>query len=347
MLDFLIVILCLFINAFFSAYEMAFVTISRLDIEEMDEAKSIIKLVKGFKKNPERTLSVIQIGITLVGAIAAAVGGTGAVEFLEPYLVEKFNISKTFGEAISVTAVIIPLTYFSVVFGELLPKTIALRHPKAILSFGTNALFVIDRMLSPIVSFLEISTGFLLRKLGLSTKKEQQEGTLIVDVGTLPQYHKTFVQNLISLKGKSVQKSLMSREQVALLHFSNSKEEVRKKLGMAPHTRFPVLDGETLVGFLHARVFNELQNAENISWESLIRPMIQVRKKEKILEVFLKMQKQRQHLAGVLDDDDKFIGIISIEDILEEVVGDIDEDYDPHQISQILSRRGKMSLRSH
>lgn len=327
---------------------MAFVTISRQDIEEMDdEGKSIVKLVKAFKKNPERTLSVIQIGITFVGAIAAAVGGTGAVESLEPYLVKRFNISKTLGEAIAVSAVIIPLTYFSVVFGELLPKTIALRHPRSILSFGTRALSLIDRVLSPIVTFLEISTGFLLKKLGLSSKEDQQEGSLTVDIGTLPPYHRTFVQNLISLKGKSVQRALIPRQQVAFLNFSDSKDEVRRKIGIAPHTRFPVLDGETLVGFLHARVFNELKEAETIPWESLIRPMIQVGKKEKVLEVFLKMQKQRQHLAGVLNNEEKFIGILSIEDILEEVVGDIDEDYDPHKVSQLLSRRAKMRIKNH
>ena len=129
MLDFFIVMACLLINAFFSAYEMAFVTVSREEIEELDENSSTQRKLKVFKKKPERTLSVIQIGITLVGAIAAAVGGTGAVESLEPWIVENYGLSRSLAEAVSVTAVIVPLTYFSVVFGELVPKTIALKHP--------------------------------------------------------------------------------------------------------------------------------------------------------------------------------------------------------------------------
>jgi len=155
MLDILIVIICLIINAFFSAYEMAFVTVSKDEIEELQDTKKLISSLLGtFKKKPERTLSIIQISITLVGAIAAAVGGTGAVETLEPYLVHNYGISNSMAEGISVAIVILPLTYFSVVFGELLPKTVALKHPVRVLILGTNVLKLIDTILSPIVTVL-------------------------------------------------------------------------------------------------------------------------------------------------------------------------------------------------
>src|SRR4051812_13009732 len=110
MLDFFIVVLCLAINAFFSAYEMAFVTITKEEINELDERGSTAPRLLLFKKKPERTLSVIQIGITLVGAIAAAVGGTGAVESLEPYIVENYHLSPAMSQVIAVTVVILPLT---------------------------------------------------------------------------------------------------------------------------------------------------------------------------------------------------------------------------------------------
>src|SRR5690606_20800940 len=128
MLDLLIVLICLCLNAFFSAYAMAFVSVSREAMQDLKEG-CIKRRTSDFKRRPERTLSVIQVGITLVGAVAAAVGGTGAVESLEPYFVERWALDRSLAEAISVTLVIVPLTYFTVVFGELVPKTIALKHP--------------------------------------------------------------------------------------------------------------------------------------------------------------------------------------------------------------------------
>lgn len=336
MLDFLIVLICLTLNAFFSAYEMAFVTVSKQEIQEMESRR-----LSRFKQKPERTLSIIQIGITLVGAIAAAVGGTGAVESMEPYLVNRFDISKTLGEAISVIAVIIPLTYFTVVFGELLPKTIALRHPKKVLTLGTRALSLVDKFLSPIVSFLELSTNFLLKKLNLyaSSEWDNEEGSYVIDVGSLPTYHKTFVQNLVSLKLKRVREAMVDWENVCYMNFSDTEEEIKQKISKKPYSRYPVVDGTTLVGLLHIKEFHEAYREPEIPWESLIRPMIAVHEREKILEVFLKMQKNRYHLAMVIDAEGHFLGIVSLEDILEEIVGDIQEDVESDKIARLLSRR--------
>lgn len=349
MLDFLIVLICLSLNAFFSAYEMAFVTVSNQDINDMgSEKSSLIKRLSYFKKKPERTLSVIQIGITLVGAIAAAVGGTGAVESLEPYLVAKFAISKTLGEFISVISVIIPLTYFTVVFGELLPKTIALRHPKRVLSLGTRTLALVDKFLSPIVTFLELSTSYLLKKLKLYSTSEwdEEEGSFMIDVGALPTYHKTFVQNLVSMKAKRVREAMVEWNDVCYLNFSDSEEEIKHKISHKPYSRYPVVDGAILVGLLHIKEFHEAYREPDIPWESLIRPMITVHEKEKILEVFLKMQKHRYHLAMVIDSEGAFLGIVSLEDILEEIVGDIQEDVESDKIARLLSRRSGFKIKN-
>jgi putative hemolysin len=129
-LEFIVVLICLLLNSFFAAFEMAFVTVTKEDLaDSADKFKDEITKIFLLKKNPERTLSVIQIGISLVGAISAAVGGNGAVESFSPYLESKFGLSPTMAEATSVLSVILPLTYLSVVFGELVPKTIALNNP--------------------------------------------------------------------------------------------------------------------------------------------------------------------------------------------------------------------------
>lgn len=346
MLDIFIVFLCLVLNAFFSAYEMAFVTVSKDQLSEVEESSpSLFRRIRFFKKKPERTLSVIQIGITLVGAIAAAVGGTGAVEELEPILIQKFQLSPTLAEALAVATVILPLTYLSVVFGELIPKTFALRHPIKILKFGTKILFLIDKALSPIVGFLELSTSFFLRSLKLKDGQSQVDATqLMIDIGHLPNYHKNFVYNLISLKGYTVKKTYIPKEELDYIEFSDTKEDILEKMGQTPHTRYPVMDADTVVGILHTKVFKDISEDPKISWESIIRPMTIVYLKENILDVFLKMQKKRQHMAGVFNEKDEFIGIITLLDILEEIVGDIEEEANTRFIHKIIARRNNINL---
>ncbi len=346
MLDFFIVLLCLVVNAFFSAYEMAFVTISREDLSEMEDSKaSIAKKLSLFKKKPERTLSVIQIGITLVGAIAAAVGGTGAVESLEPYIVKTYGLSNSIAEAISVTVVIIPLTYFSVVFGELVPKTIALRHPVNVLRFGTNFLAIIDRLLSPIVSFLEISTEFLLKILRLNSKiDEVDEIPMSIDIGGLKGYHQKFVMNLVELKGKKVFRSMIPWEKVLYLNFSDSDEESKNKIYHSSHSRIPVIDGDTLVGILHVKELADISPDSKADWQSIIRPALVISPLEKTLDAFIKMQEQNYHMA-VIREGEEYKGIITIEDIIEEIVGDIRDDLEKSRTSKILSNRSKISIK--
>ncbi|WP_408097095.1 hemolysin family protein [Peredibacter sp. HCB2-198] len=344
MLDFLIVAACLVVNAFFSAYEMAFVTITREEIDELEDQKSIHKRLTFFKKKPERTLSVIQIGITLVGAIAAAVGGTGAVESLEPYIVENYGVSNSVAEAIAVMVVIAPLTYFSVVFGELVPKTVALKHPLKIIGIGTPVLSFIDSFLSPIVTFLEISTNSLLKVIGIEGNEEDESMGQSVEIGNLPEYHQKFVKNLVALKGRNVSKAMIPWEKVAHLNFSDSEEEVRHKMASAPHSRFPVIDGDVVVGILLKKDLPDSQIQNQMPWQGVLRSALKVPDSERVLEAFLRMQEKQTQLAVVENKEAQFVGIITIEDIIEEVVGDINDRADS-MTSRILSNRPKISLK--
>lgn len=347
MLEFAVVIICLFVNAFFSAFEMAFVTTSKEEINELEEAgQSVAKKLSLFKKKPERTLSVIQIGITLVGAIAAAVGGNGAVESLVPYIVENYGLSASTAEGIAVIIAILPLTYFSVVFGELLPKTIALKHPEKILIFGTGILGSIDRILSPIVSFLEVSTNFLLKLIGIQNAEDEEEDVgQTIEIGSLQAYHQKFVQNLVALKGKKVSKTMIPWDKVAYMNYSDSEEEVRAKIGSTPHSRFPVVDLDTIVGILNVKELPETHKQIQMPWQSVLRPAIIVPETEKILEAFLKMQAKQNHIAVVVRDE-TFAGILTIEDVIEEIVGDIHDNSDYSRASRMLSNRSKINLKS-
>lgn len=345
MLDLLIIVICLTVNAVFSAFEMAFVTISKDDIDDLEDSQQVLKeRLHIFKTNPERTLSVIQIGITMVGAVAAAVGGAGAVETLEPWLVSEYGLSTSIAEAFSVITIIVPLTYFSVVFGELVPKTVALRYPNEVLKFGTKIIFFIDKFLSPIVSFLEKSTDFILRVLGLN-KEEEEELPEYVEIGSLPHYHRHFVTNLVSLKSKKIGTMMIPWEKVIYLDFAETDDAVKLKIRESHRSRFPVIDGDVLVGLFHVKEWNEYINGVVVPWQSILGPAITVKYNEYILDVFLKMQEGNHHLAVVKGAEDSFVGIVTIEDILEQIVGKIKDDLERNRISRLLSHRGKITFK--
>jgi putative hemolysin len=135
MIELAVIAACLLLNGILAGVEMAFVTIGRPRLRELArsgnrDAQSILKL----RENPERTLSILQIGITLVGAIAAAVGGAGAEELLDPILMQRFAVTEETAEIIGIILVVLPITYLSVVVGELVPKALALRNPQKISS---------------------------------------------------------------------------------------------------------------------------------------------------------------------------------------------------------------------
>lgn len=343
MSDLLIVIFCLAINAVFSAYEMSFVTISNEEVDELDNKHSKVRdALKLFKLKPERTLSVIQIGITLVGAVAAAVGGTGAVENVEPFLIANFNLSQTTAKIISVILIIVPLTYFSVVFGELVPKTIALRYPAEVLNFGTRLIYLIDKILSPIVSFLEKSTSGILKFLGMEKELENEEVPEWVEIGNLPAYHRRFVTNLIELKHAKVKKAMIPWSKVSFLNFSDTDDEVKQKILETRRSRFPVLDGDVIVGMFHAKEWKETIKGTIVPWQSLLGPALIVHPEDQILDVFLKMQQNNHHLAVVAAKHGEICGIITIEDVLEQIVGNIKDDLERNKITRLLSHRKRV-----
>jgi putative hemolysin len=164
--ELIIIGFCLALNAFLAGAEMAFVIIPKSLLRRLKRSGDV-RAAKALelRRRPERTLSVIQVGITLVGVLGAAVGGAGAEESISPLLMAKFGASENTAEVLSVVLVVIPITYLSVVIGELAPKGLALRHPARLILMNAGWLYWFDRALSPIVSLLEGSTKLFMRIL--------------------------------------------------------------------------------------------------------------------------------------------------------------------------------------
>lgn len=320
---------------------MAFVTVSKPHLRKLySEGDKLAGHVLKLQTNPERVLSILQIGITLVGAISAAVSGAGAEESLSPHYQKILHLSEDASETLAIITVVIPLTYFSVVIGELVPKTLALRFPMRFAKFGSLFLAILDTVFSPLVYLLEISTKLIispfLRKMGGELTVEHSSS---IDIDDLSDSHKQYVFNLIAVDKRKVKDILLPWSSVSYIEKTAHQTEIMDLIRRARHTRIPVVDNGVPIGLLHAKEFISEIEISKMDWNKLIRPILYFNSEEPILGALKTLQQQKSHMA-IVKYKSKILGIVTLEDIFEEVVGDIyDEDDNP---STLLSSNSKI-----
>lgn len=338
----LIICLCLVLNALFASVEMAFVTIRRKELSQKAKLgnKKAARLLQ-LRETPERALSVIQIGITLVGAVSAAVGGAGAGEKLAPLLVESFGISKTLAETVAIGTIVVPLTYLSVVLGELVPKTIALRYPQAVLKFGGSVLIIGNKALGPIVSIFEVSTRLILKVVLRSAPPSAvgHDAEPDVDFADLGHHQRQYILNLVALKGRRIKDVCHPWEEALCIKHDDSFGQILPQMIASGHTRLPVLcDDGSVLGILHTKEFLAFIDSGNTDWQSIVRSAPKVRPEDDLLNVLRHLQGKKQHMAIVMQDGIQ-VGLVTVEDILEEIVGEIFDEDDDGWVQKILTQR--------
>jgi putative hemolysin len=313
---------------------MAFVTVSRPHLKKLaakgnHAAVRVLKL----RENPERTLSILQVGITLVGAVSAAVGGVGAEEYFNPWLQSQLHFTAESAKAVAIVAVVIPLTFFTVVIGELVPKSLALRYPMRLAMWGGLTLQVLDNIFAPLVSTLDFSTRLFLKLVFPGLKSENSsEVSNSVDLEPLSDANKQYVLNLIGIDKRTVKDILVPWDEVTVINIADHYTVVLQTIKDSRHTRIPVIQDDVAIGILHAKEFVAEGEVSRLDWTELIRPVIKLDTKERILTTFKKLQESRNHLA-IVEHDNEPLGIVTIEDIFEEFVGDIfDEDDSPRTL---------------
>jgi putative hemolysin len=345
-LELSVIVICLLLNALLSCVEMAFVTVSKPHLRKLaGEGDKLAQKVLDLRKNPERILSVLQIGITLVGAVSAAIGGAGAEDVLGPYYQNLFHVSTQISETLAIITLVLPLTYFSVVIGELVPKTLAIRFPMRFAKFGSFFLTSLTQFFAPLVFLLEHSTKFLVyplvKRMGSEAVSEQ---TSSIDLDDLSDSHKQFVLNLIGIDKRKVKDILLPWSAVVKIEKSAHQTEVMDTIRRTRHTRMPVLDEGVPYGILQAKEFISEIEIAKVNWTQLLRPIIFVNAEEPILNALKTLQSKRSHMAIVLKKSE-ILGIVTLEDIFEEVVGDIyDEDDNPRVLLSSNSKMRQMNL---
>jgi putative hemolysin len=346
MVEIVVILLCLIVNAILAGLEIGFVSAPKPQLRHLaksgnKEAKRILEL----RDHPERVLSIIQIGITLVGAVAAAVGGAGATESLTPYLQQKFKVGQTLAEAISIITVVIPITYLSVVFGELVPKTLALRNPIRVSTNGAGWLIIADRILAPAVKVLEWSTKKVIRVFFKKSKPSTPLPETTVEIDSLAQHHQQAVLNLAHLERRQIKDILVPWSSVVFLRSTDTVEEIVPIVFSSGHTRMPVKDNGKIIGILHAKEFLPYRESGGKEWKGIIRPIICVQTTDTALTSLRLMQSKKSHMAAVFSQTGDLVGIVTMEDILEEFLGDVMDEDDESFTKKLFADRvkGKMT----
>ncbi|KAF0092067.1 MAG: Hemolysins-related protein [Fusobacteria bacterium] len=343
-MEILLLILLIALNAFFAATEIALISLNDNKIKQMAEdgnkkAKNLVKLLG----EPSRFLATIQIGITLAGFLASAFA---AGSFAEPLV----NFLKSFGIPIPI-AVLTPivvviitmiLAYFTLVLGELVPKRIAMNKSESISFAVVGPLMILSKLTFPFVKLLTISTNFFVRLLGVDPNSvdddvTEEEIRMMVDVGeekgTIDKQEKFMINNVFEFNNKTAGDIMTHRVELVAVPIETELPELVSIINQEHYTRIPVYEGnvDNIVGVLHVKDLLRLLDdglSDSFDLVENIRKPLYIPILKKTNEIFVEMKLAQTHMAIVLDEYGGTAGIITIEDLLEEIVGNIFDEYD-------------------
>ncbi|MDR3152578.1 MAG: hemolysin family protein [Bifidobacteriaceae bacterium] len=338
-IDILVVLFFTFIGGFFSAIEMAFVTLRTSQINQLKEAgdKRSLKVVE-LANNPNRFLSAGQIGVTVSGFLSASFGAATIVPFLEPFF--KFL---PFSQAAIYTFILVLVTliisYLSLVFGELVPKRLALANPSAMARFTIPFIDTFSYIVKPIVWLLSHSTNIFVKLSGGNPEITKDEittaelKTMVLGHDELPNEEKEILSDIFEASEKTVQQVMKPRTDVIFLEADDKIIDIIKTLSDAQYTRYPVIDDDIddVKGFVHIRDLlleyskNPKTNKKVIDF---VRQFLRIPGTSFIMHALASIKNTSSQIALVVDEYGGTDGIVTLEDILEEFVGEIYDEYD-------------------
>jgi len=328
------------LNAIFACAELAVLSINETKLERMAEqgdkrAKRLFKLTR----EPARFLATIQVAITLSGFLGSAFAADGFSEPLVDWVLSMgVDIPRTTLDSIAVIVITLILSYFTLVFGELVPKRVAMKKAETLSLRISGLVSGISTVFKPIVWFLSVSTNAVLRLLGIDPNEideqvNEEEILMMVDAGSekgaIDQQEKEFIQNIFEFDDLTAEEIAVHRTDVTMLWMEDSMEEWAKTIHDKRHTLYPVCEGspDNIIGILNAKDYFRMddKSRENVMLNAVKSPFF-VPETIKADVLFRKMKKTRNIMAIVLDEYGGMVGIVTLNDLIEQLVGDLGED---------------------
>ncbi len=340
MISLLVLVVLILINAFFAASEIAFISLNDAKIEKQaKDGNKKAKKIRKMLKEPSKFLATIQIGITLAGFLSSAFAADAFASELAPILNNVITLGIETWETISIVIITLILSYFSLVFGELVPKRIAMKNPEKIAFGSVGVIRFIHIITSPIVNFLNFSTNTICKLFGVGPQDEEtvteEEIRMMVDVGeekgSIEEEEKELINNVFEFNDKTVSEAMIHRTEVYAIDVTSKIEDILAELKEYKYSRIPVYEEniDNIVGVLFIKdLLAHVYSKKEVKIKKIMRDAYFVSESKPINELFKEMQKNKQQLAIVVDEYGGTAGIITMEDMLEELVGNIFDEYD-------------------
>ena len=337
----LILVILIGLNAFFAASEIAFISLNDAKIEKQaKEGNKKAKQIEKMLENPSKFLATIQIGITLAGFLSSAFASDAFAYRLAPALNDLIPIGVGVWQNISIVIITILLSFFTLIFGELVPKRLAMKNYEKI-AFGTIGIIkAISIITAPFVKFLTATTNAISKIFGVTENEEEivteEEIKMMVDQGeekgTIEEDEKEYINNVFEFNDITVSEIMTHRTDMFAVDINTSPGELLEEIikDDCKHSRIPVYDEtiDEIKGILYVKDIIKNINKKTFKIKNIVKEAYFVSQNKLINELFKELQKNKKQIAIIVDEYGGTSGLITMEDILEEIVGDIYDEYD-------------------
>lgn len=328
------IILLTFANGIFSMSEIAIVSARKARLQQwINEGNTKARVALDLANSPNRLLSTVQIGITLIGILAGVLGGATITEELSAYL-NSIPLLAPYRDTIALGAVVLSITYLTLVIGELAPKRLALHNAEKIACTVAAPMSILSRIASPAVYLLSISTDSALRVLGIKPVVEppvtEEEINILIEqgmkAGTFEEAERDMVEHVFRLGDLRVGALMTPRTEIVWLNIDDSPEEIQLKIADSGRSRFPVGQGslDNILGIVQVKdMLSRNMACKPIDLRASLRRPLFVPESTHALKVLELFKQSGIHISLVVDEYGSIQGLVTLNDILEEIVGDI------------------------
>lgn len=335
------------LGGIFVAAEIALISLRESQVKQIAGKGKRGNRVAKLTGNPNRFLAAVQVGITLCGFLSAALGAEQLGVYVIPRL-ESLGLSAASSEIISIIAITLVIVYISLVFGELVPKRLALYKTESIALATASVVDRVAIVFRPIIWLLSQSTDLIVKLFGITSKSERNQISdielmeLVTGHADLTKEEREIVEEVFNTSDRLIHEVMVPRTEVDFLDASMSISAARKLAVEHGHSRYPVVRGSSdeVIGFLHVRdLLNPKLDDAQLTIMEIVRNVIFLPGTKGVLPALTEMRGKRQHIAIVLDEYGGTDGIVTLENLVECLIGEIQDEYDGHETQTNLQQR--------
>jgi CBS domain containing-hemolysin-like protein len=347
------------VNGFFVAAEFALVAVRKTQIEELvQQGHAAAKTAEAAINRLDRSIAATQLGVTLASIGLGWIGEPALASLLQPLfqaIPGAWSAVATHSAAVLVA--LLAITFMHVAFGELIPKNVALQSPTTTVLWLSKPLVVFSRLTRPLTLLVSGTANLVLRLFGYEPARGEEmvhsveELALLIEdteeAGVLEADQAEFVQNVFRLSSKRVGQCLVPRDKMATLELNTPPDKVMEAVRRGAHTRMPVYEGalDNIVGVVNTKDLFYLFSLQGVVvLQDALYPALYLRPDESMANALRLFRRSHKHMALVRDEEGKIHGLITLEDVLEEIVGDIEDEHD-RPTPKLVLRRGRLASR--